>query len=183
MTAWVVLFLLQTVLISAHRVRLHQKLGFAGTALAAIVVTLGVAATVLAARREVIAKAADVPAVLTVLALELTQMAMFGAFVGAGIWLRNRPDYHKRLMLLATICMLPNPLVRSIRFLHVPGFFAPLAIWSFCILCVVLVDSRINGHLHVVFKKWAIVEMCFLWLAYFVGASEIWQDFASKVVG
>jgi hypothetical protein len=182
MTAWVVLFLLQTLLISVRRISLHRKLGFVGAGLAAMVISLGVAATVVAARREVVAKAEDVPTVLAVLALELTQMTMFGLFVAAGIWLRGRTDYHKRLMLLATTCMLPNPLVRSIRFLHIEGFLTPMVIWSLCILCVVVVDSRVNKRLHPVFRKWAIAEACMLWLAYFVGASEAWQNFALQAV-
>jgi len=74
MTSWIALFLIQTLLISTRRVQLHRKLGLLGIVSAVLVVTFGVSATVLAARREVAAHTQVVPIVITVLALELTQM-------------------------------------------------------------------------------------------------------------
>jgi hypothetical protein len=67
---------------------------------------MGTTATLVAARREVRAHSESVSSVLTVLALELTQMALFASLVALGVWLRNRTGYHKRLMLLATFCIL-----------------------------------------------------------------------------
>ena len=45
MTAWMLLFLAQTVLVATLRSDLHRKLGIAGAVLAAIVVVVGVHAT------------------------------------------------------------------------------------------------------------------------------------------
>lgn len=39
-------------------------------------------------------------------------MLFFTAFVAIAIWQRNRPQYHKRLMLLMIACMLPDALAR-----------------------------------------------------------------------
>lgn len=141
MSSWILFFLVQTFLISARRIKLHQNLGFFRIVSALSVVTLGVSATVLAARREVLAHAHDAPIAIIVLALELTQMLMFSGFVVAGFWLRHRAAYHKRLMLLATFCMLPNAIVRIVR---VPSFVVPLYIWSLLIVTVVLVDCAIH---------------------------------------
>lgn len=190
MTSWVVLFLIQTMLISARRVSLHRKLGILGIASASLVVAFGTAATIMAARREVLAQAKDVPNVITVLALELTQMLMFASFVGGGLLLRNRPDYHKRLMLLATFCMLPNAIVRitvpwSSRILPpVPwaNFILPLILWSLSIGLVCAIDSAVNRRLHPAFGRWTFAPVLLLWLAYFVGASNAWQHFARGAV-
>ena len=42
MTAWVVLFLVQVTLISTRRVRVHQRLGYAGIGLALLIIVLGI---------------------------------------------------------------------------------------------------------------------------------------------
>jgi hypothetical protein len=106
-------------------------------------------------------------------------MAMFTGFIAAGICLRNRVDYHKRFMLLGTFCMLPNPIVRIVR---LQSFIAPLTIWSVLIVLVALLDRRASGRLHPVFGRWAGVEIVLLWLAYFVGISQLWQRVARSVV-
>src|SRR5579863_2068227 len=90
MTAWIALFLIQTLLISAHQVVLHRNLGVLGIVSATLVVAFGISATFIAARREVLAQAKDVSLVLTVLLLEVTQMSMFAIFVTAGMRLRNQ---------------------------------------------------------------------------------------------
>jgi hypothetical protein len=179
MTSWIALFLVQTLLISARRVSIHRSLGFIGIACAFLVVTFGVSATVMSAHREVAANSKEAPTFLVVLALELTQMAMFAGFLTAGFCLRNRVDYHKRFMLLGTFCMLPNPIVRIVR---LQSFIAPLTIWSVLIVLVALVDRRTSGEMHPVFGRWAGVEIAVLWLAYFVGISPGWQSLARTVV-
>jgi hypothetical protein len=181
MTSWVVLFLVQTLLVSARKVELHRKLGFLGIAAAVLVLMFGVTATTLAARREVVAHAPDVPIVITVLALELTQMLTFGGLVFAGLWLRNRPQYHKRLMVLATLCMVPNALVRLTFWW--PSFILPLVLWTLMIVSIAIADSTIHRRLHPVFAKWAPLQICLLWMAYFVGVSPVWQSFAQHAVG
>jgi hypothetical protein len=180
MTSWITLFLVQTLLVSVRRVHLHRKLGFLGIASAVLVVTFGVCATVLAARREVAAHTQSVSTVITVLALELTQMLMFGGFVFAGMWLRNRPDQHKRLMLLATLCMVPNALVRLT--IWWPSFILPLVLWTVLIVSIAVADSAIHRKLHPVFAKWATVQICLGWLAYFVGVSAFWQSLAQHAL-
>jgi hypothetical protein len=180
MTSWIALFLIQTLLVSARRVQLHRKLGPLGIVFAVLVVTFGVSATVLAARREVAAQTPGVPIVITVLALELTQMLMFGGFVFAGLWFRNRPDYHKRLMVLATLCMIPNALVRLTTWW--PSFILPLALWTLLIVSIAVTDSAIHRKFHPVFAKWAAVQICLLWLAYFVGVSTLWQSWARRAL-
>ena len=176
---WIALLLIQTMLIPAGQTALHRKLGLLGIVSATLVPISGVSATVMAARREVLAQARDVPIVLVVLALELTQMLMIAGFAAAGFALRKRVDFHKRFMLLATLCMLPNAIVRIIR---LPSFIIPLIIWSSSIALVVLVDRLVQRRLHPVFARWAFAQIVMLWLAFITGISEAWQHFAIKVV-
>jgi hypothetical protein len=183
MSGWVVLFFAQTALVSVDRVAAHRALGTFGAVYAALVVLLGSSATVLSARREVRAHSDFVSSFLAVLALELTQMLLFASLVGAAVWLRNRPSYHKRLMLLATLCMLPNVFVRLLLPLGVQSNIAFLSIWATLVLAIVLTDTLRNRKLHPAFGIGVTVVLASMYVAYFASRTPLWQHFAAGVVG
>jgi hypothetical protein len=183
MTGWIALFAIQTFLISSNRARIHRVLGAFGAGYALLVVVMGSTATVLAARREVRAHSEFVSSFLTVLALELTQMLLFGSLVALGIWLRNRAGYHKRLVLLGTFCMLPNPIVRLFIWVGFGSNIAILTLWALLVTAVVLLDSMRNRRLHPAFGLGATITIAFLYLAYFGSLTPIWQRFAANAVG
>lgn len=112
MTGWVVLLVVQTGLIAAHRVRWHRRLGVLGAVWAALVVVYGSTTTLNAAAREVRAHSDFAASQVVITSLDLLQMLFFASFVAVAIWQRHRPDYHKRLMLLTIACMLPDALAR-----------------------------------------------------------------------
>src|SRR5690242_15308298 len=58
MTGWLVLLLVQTALVFARRTPWHKTLGYAGIAYAALILPIGVMATVGLARHEVLAHSA-----------------------------------------------------------------------------------------------------------------------------
>ena len=149
MTGWVVLLVAQTSLIAAHRVRWHRRLGVAGVGWAVLVVTLGSVTTVHAAAREVRGHTPQAPGFVIVMGLDLLQMILFAVYVGAAIWLRRRPDYHKRLMLLTIACMLPDALARlPVHFMT--NALILLGIDGFVILCVAI-DTVRHRRLHPAF--------------------------------
>jgi hypothetical protein len=183
MTGWIVLFAVQTFLITSNRTRIHRALGAFGAGYAALVVLMGCTATVLSARREVRAHSEFVSSFLTVLALELTQMFLFASLTAFGIWLRNRTGYHKRLMLLATFCMLPNPIVRLVSWAGFGSNIAILTLWASLVTAVVLLDSMTNRRLHPAFGFGATITVMFLSLAYFGSLTPLWQHLAANAVG
>lgn len=180
MTAWIVLFLVQTVLIARRQVRLHRILGYFGAFLAVLVVIMGSAATILAAAREVHAHSPFANLTLNVLALELTQMAFFGALVGIALWYRRRPDLHKRCMLLATLCMLPNPQLRIMPFLHSNLLY--LTIFSAQIFLFVAIDAIRNRRIHPAFLRGAIAVTLALYAVQFGSTTDAWRHFASRII-
>lgn len=107
-TTWILLFLVQTVLVARDRTDLHRKLGLAGAILAATLVLLGLTTAVAAVRYG--SFAAGGVELLRFLAVPLGDILVFAVLASAGIYLRRRPEPHKRLMLLATISLL-NPAV------------------------------------------------------------------------
>lgn len=107
MTAWMLLFLVQPLLIVSGRRRAHARLGRAGAILAAGIVVLGLRVAVEAARIK--------PPDLRIFGFTPTQfllipiasILLFAGFVVAGVWYRRRPEVHRPLMLLSVLAVMP----------------------------------------------------------------------------
>jgi hypothetical protein len=99
--AWMALLIVQPSLIRQNKIALHRKLGMFGAALAVLIVTVGIWATLVAAARPEGFLGVPVPP-LEFLAIIGFNIIMFGVLVGFAIGFRDRGQYHKRLMLLAT---------------------------------------------------------------------------------
>jgi len=181
MSGWILIYFIQTMLVSVNRVRSHRKFGMFGAGYAVLVVAFGTTATFLSARREVRGHTDAVFSFLNVFGLELAQMFLFAAFVVAAIWLRNRPDHHKRFMLLATLCMLPNAIVRLfLRFFDTNLDF--LSIWATLVVVIVLIDSLRNRRLHPAFGIGVTIALTTMYVAQFASRTQAWQIFASHLV-
>ena len=99
-TLWMILVLVQSALISAHRVAWHRSLGTIAFCLPPIMVVLGTIAALDALHRKVQIGPLD-PA--TSLSIPLLGILCFAVVIFASWQTRRRPDAHKRLILLATI--------------------------------------------------------------------------------
>lgn len=101
--AWVLLFIAQPMLVRRRRTRLHRRLGQVALPLAVVLWSSGIATAVWAAGRDVpnIGSAAT-----SALAGTVTGLSLFVLLVAAAIMTRTRPDWHKRLTMLATIHLL-----------------------------------------------------------------------------
>jgi hypothetical protein len=108
-SAWVSFFLVQTLLIARGSRRLHQRLGWIGAGIAAAMVILVTAAMV-----EQLRRVNGFPPAPLALALSLFDIIVFATLVGAALYYRKRPDWHKRFMLSATIVLLGAPMFRFI---------------------------------------------------------------------
>lgn len=106
MTAWVLLFVTQTLLIARHRVDLHRNLGIFGAGLAAVVFGLGVFTITHSIERQ--KPGADSTTFLELfVAFDGISLLVFAGLVLAGVLYRRRREIHKRLMLIAMISLLP----------------------------------------------------------------------------
>lgn len=107
-TAWMILYPVQTLLVAAGARRWHRRLGFAGGVLAASMVALGIAVQVEHTQRVLLDGSYANNAFVEDMGmtLGLLDIAVFAAFVSAALWLRRRPDEHKRLILLATTALI-----------------------------------------------------------------------------
>jgi hypothetical protein len=112
-SAWIVLFLIQPILIVRGSRALHRRLGWLAVAIAAAMVALVAGATVEEMRRVPPAPPASIA-----LALNTFDMVVFAILVSRAIYLRRQPEWHKRLLLSATLILLGAPLLRLLIFLR-----------------------------------------------------------------
>jgi hypothetical protein len=121
-TAWVVLFVVQTALISSRRVAVHRRLGIAGAVLAGAMVVAGTLTGITTAQRGGSAPGMDP---LAFLIIPLVDMVLFAGFVIAALARRRDKEAHKRLMLLAYVTIVVAAVARlpGVIALGPPGFF------------------------------------------------------------
>ena len=102
------LFLVQTALISARKVRWHMRLGLVVYGLAVLMIPLGVVTAADQLRRDVTLGPSDVLDVdpRTFSLVSVMGMVMFGTLIAWSNAARRRPDMHKRLALYATLSMM-----------------------------------------------------------------------------
>lgn len=143
---WIVLYVLQNTFVFRNDVALHRKLGRIGAVYAGWVVLVGLVLTplTLAVGRS--------PPFFTpsyFLALDWVNIVIFGALMYAAIRNRRRTDWHRRLMLCATICVIAPAWGRLIV-LGGAEMTAPVNA-AFLLLYVIvgmLFDWRNRGRVH-----------------------------------
>jgi hypothetical protein len=111
MTAWVLLFVVQVTLISQRQVRIHQRLGYTGIGLAALIVVIGVRTALEAARHGSLSTPNGFSQP-TFSAVPLGDLLLFVLFFGGAVYFRRNPSRHKGLMLLTVANFLPPAIGR-----------------------------------------------------------------------
>jgi len=109
-SSWLALLVIQTTLVAANRTRIHRRLGIAGMVLAVLMISIGTFTAII--RAKVFQAPPGSPSALAFLTVPLGDMLIFGLLVGSAFFFRHRADTHKRLMLLATIAILPAAVAR-----------------------------------------------------------------------
>lgn len=179
MFAWFALFFVQTCLIETHRVALHRKLGAFGVALAATMLLLGPYVALRAAAREVHGHTRAADFFLIILGYDCVITALFAGFVACAIALRRRSDFHKRLMLLATLSLL-TPAIGRFQFWS--SNLQVVLAGDLCVLLCVAADVRLHRRLHQVFALGAPLILFATCLAYFGVQTDAWMQFARALV-
>lgn len=97
---WMVFFVAQSVLVRVHRVSIHRTIGWFGAALAATMVALGFTIPVVMTRFDIaVLHAKDVAQFISI---PFWDMIVFGTCIALAILWRKRPEYHRRLVFVAT---------------------------------------------------------------------------------
>ncbi len=159
---WFLLLPVQPILMATGRRRTHMTLGAASVALAAVMVFTGI--LVASVRIEQGLSATD-PDVFTMFwkvfgQLIMYNMVLFVGFYGTAIARRAQPDLHKRMMVLASACVLPAAIFRIIvglggyNWLETPGWVMPacMLLPSVFIVAAMAHDRIARGAVHGAYK-------------------------------
>src|SRR5262249_16121500 len=145
--AWMALYVFQTSLVASGNVRLHRRLGLAWIAIGAALPVVGIGTGIVMRRFRVIHDHDTLP----FLAISLMDMVMFTALFLPAVRWRKRPEFHRRLMFLAT-CVLMD--AAFMRFPFADAWFATgwfYAAVDALVLIAMLRDLIFQRRVHVVY--------------------------------
>jgi hypothetical protein len=182
MLTWIALFFVQALLVARHRVDLHMRLGILGAVLAMAVVVADTATLITACRLGGHHMPPGMPAPLF-LALGLFNLFTFAMLVGTALFLRKRrSDWHKRLMLLATILLLDAALGRFIA-VYTPWHVDSNVVRNWLMLACIAVDTWRCRRLHPAFVIGGLLVFANDYVAIWAAGTTAWAEFAAWVIG
>jgi hypothetical protein len=186
-TAWILLLIVQARLIAYGRRDLHRLLGMAGAGIGAAILVVGIFVAINSERRvHTVANAGTLADPYVFLVFPFASAGMFALFVLLGVLKRQRPDAHKRFMLLATANLIIPALARVVtQTTHgaVPGVVGACVLINVFLIAMVIHDFNARGRLHAV-TLWGGAGMVVSEVVRFaIGYSEPWQAFARALMG
>ena len=145
-STWIVFFIAQSALVRSRKVSVHRALGWFGAALAALMVVLGIAVAVVMTRFDtVVLQQKGVEAFLSVPFLD---MLLFGSCIAMAIYWRTKPEYHRRLVFIAS-CLLMDAAIGRFEFMFNHSLF--YAALDCLILLGVARDWVVDKRVHKVY--------------------------------
>jgi uncharacterized membrane protein YozB (DUF420 family) len=183
-TVWIALHYTQARLVAARRVDLHRRLGIFAAVVAAM---LAVQAVSMAIGN---AAAGHGPAgrdPLQFLSVPIGTTTMFTLFVGSALALRRHREWHKRLMLLATMTLLVPAMGRLdaqiMQPLGLPRLVLAPAITVAFVAWAWAHDWRRLGRVHPACIVGGIALIVSIPLRRWIGFTDAWQPVARWLVG
>jgi hypothetical protein len=173
-----VFFIVQSALIRSHNVHVHRRLGWFGVALAVAVVVLGAWTSISMARFSIDQKDPFNSAAFTI--AQVLDLASFAVPFALAIYWRTKPEFHRRLMLIAS-CALADAAFG--RFPDLPLIFSPAGVDALICLGVVrdlVVDRRV--HRVYLYALPILIVSQIAAMETFLHASPWWMDIANRIV-
>lgn len=189
--AWMLMFLVQSVLVATKRTAVHRHLGLSAALIAIAFVVTGWLMIVAQTRRGFDLSGDLVPGNTTVKPASILIVAnaflLFALLVGAAFWYRRQPAVHKRLMLLAMLGPVSGAPVAHLLG-HLPATqphaaaLAPLI--NIVFMSIPMIHDRLSqGRIHRV-SLWGGIGVV-VWFAVWFGPvaqSFTWRDFTAWVL-
>lgn len=185
---WLALLTVQTVLARKGDIALHRRLGMLGAAWAGVMVVLGPTTAILVDAAKFAAKG-RAPVFLSV---QLADMIAFTTMVGAGLLLRSRPDYHRRLMLLGTLFIsdagfsrwLGDPIQAAMGGDGYWPFWGSLYVPNIVILAIIgAYEFATRRRLHPAYLAGAALTLVIQFTAAALFFSPTWKAVSLKLIG
>jgi hypothetical protein len=183
-SVWMLFLLMQTGLIWGRQHQQHMRNGLIGLAFALAVIVVGVVVALDSAR------SGRTPPGWTptgFLVFPLASVLFFGGYVAVALLWRRRPDYHKRLMLLATIALLVPAGARFARHFLAgilpTGPIGGMILTDFFLAAIVAYDLRTKGRIHPVTLWGGLLWLLSQPLRVMLVENAAWNSFAARLIG
>jgi len=176
-SSWIALTVIQTTLVATKRIRTHMRLGIAGGVLATLMIVIGTVTAVVRAKG-----ASPIPGVnpLSFLTIPLGDLLVFAILAGSAFYFRRRVDVHKRLMLLATIGLLPAAVARlPIGFIENGGPLTFFGLADLFIVPCLIFDFVTRGRPHRATVLGGLLIVTSHPLRLVIGNTHAWLAFAA----
>jgi len=143
----VLFFIFQSLLVRTHNVRLHRTLGWFGAALGSAVFVVGVSTGIVMSRFRI--QYFHGERAVPNLAISFYDVAAFAVPFALAILWRKKPEYHRRLILLATCALTSAAFGRFPAHILPPGWFFVGV--DFLVLLGVARDLIVDKRVHRVY--------------------------------
>jgi hypothetical protein len=145
-STWIIFFIVQSALVRVRKVSVHRLLGWFGVSLAAVMVVLGSTVAVVMTRFDIsVLHQKDVDSFLSI---PFVDMIVFGSCMAMAVYWRKKPEYHRRLVFIAS-CHLMDAAVARFDFIFNHSLFFPALD---CLIVFGMVrDWVVDGRVHKVY--------------------------------
>jgi hypothetical protein len=179
-SGWIVLLAIQGGLVVRGDVASHRRLGAMGALLLPILLLTGLVTAVTGARAGW-NPGGPYRDALSFMFVGIADLTVFASLTAAGLVLRSRPDFHRRLMLLGTIGGLMWPAITRMPFVagRPPLMFGLLAAR---VLAPAIRDFVVRSQVRWLSLGIGLVILATFPLRVAIGNSEAWRSLASWIV-
>lgn len=175
-TSWMIVLIVQSSLVSVRKVAWHRRLGVAGFVLAcAMVISVVLTGADLAMRYK------DKPGeetVMGLLSITFTDAFSFAVLAGFAYVLRRNSGAHKRLIIIATACIVRAAFNRW----HIPilfhQFYAAYAATYIFVLLLAAYDLWSSRRIHRATMYGGVFLIFMGQMTRFIGPTAVWHSFA-----
>jgi hypothetical protein len=174
---WMVLLAAQVLLAATGRVRVHRSLGTLGIAYGFLVLAMGLVISVAAPVLHLKAGDQKLDEAAGFLIIPLGDMVLFAAFFVPAVIYRNRPDIHKRFIILATTALL-FAAVGRMNFMPIP---VRVLLWFSPVFIGMTYDKWTRGKVHRVYFI-GVPLMAIVFTRVFFTQSEGWLRIGRAIV-
>ncbi len=179
MTGWFLLLFVQARLVATDRVAIHRRLGIAAAGWALLLLLVGFATAIHAARRGF----TPGPPPLVFLVVPLMDLVVFGSLTGAALLYRRRSDIHRRLMLMGSVAILAPAIARlPLAPIHDGGLPVIFGLTLLGATACVAYDTWRNRRLHPAFGWSLLAVIGSVPLRIGLAGTTGWQRFAAWLV-
>jgi len=175
-TSWLLLLLLQTSLVLTGRIRWHRQLGVLGAVIAGLMLIVGPLVLVAALRRP----AYSFTRASLIFAADIGGLTLFALFVASGLRLRINSSVHKRLMLFATIAILPPGLSRW-SFPFMESSFAFFGIYLAFPLAIIIYDLFSARKIYRVTLLCSVLLTVYIFGVGYLADTSLWHHLTQSI--